>query len=248
MRSYREELMRRSLAFFHKGKIAQADQAAAEAVLIFPDDGELWQLHGLLRQRLGDHDRACSALETAGLLVPLSPAAQCALADCHARAGRKELARELYRNLVRVRSCPTSLLASVASGLGGIGDDAAALDVYHELAQREPNRHDALFGVAYHMRLIGHAPEEILPVIDRAQNIAPEITVYRVLKASLLAQLGRFDEACEALRDAKPRALGCSGCLRRVMTFLDGGRTDEFLETFREHADRISGCRQDELP
>lgn len=244
MRSARD-LLQCCLGFFQRGRVDEASRLAQEAVQAFPDDGELWQLHGLLRQRAGDFDAACDALETAGLLVPLNPAAQCALADCHARAGRRELARDLYKALARNRSCPTCLLPAVASGLGGTGDASTALEVCQELARREPGQHEAYFGMAYYMRQLGYRVETILPVVTRAHELAPENPVYRVLLASLLAQSGRYEEACVHLRDVRPTAVRCAGCLRRIMAILDQGGAADALEHFRTYVRSNEGLQRE---
>ncbi len=232
------ELIQRCLTFFHGGWIAEAARLATEAVQAFPDDGDLWQLHGLLLQRQGDFKGACDALETASLLVPLTPAAQCALADCHARAGRRELARQLYLALAEDASCPTALLLSVASGLYGTGDASAALDVCLEITRREPDHHEAYFGIAYYMRRVGHEAAEILPMVARAHELSPKHPVYRVVMASFLAQVGRFDEACSLLRGVRPGTIRCGGCLRRIMAILDRGGAEDVLTDFRAHVAR----------
>jgi Flp pilus assembly protein TadD len=225
--------MQRCLDLFHLGRIGEAAQVAREAVRAFPDDGELWQLHGLLGQHQGDIEGACAALETAGLLVPLNPAAQCALADCHARAGRRELARELYRALAGNRSCPTALLPAVASGLGCLGDAPAALDVCRELARRKPYHHEAYFGMAYYTRQAGGEAAEVFPLVARAHELSPKHPVYRVVMACFLARSGRYDEACALLRGVRPEAVRCEGCVRRIMDILDRGGAEDVVADFR---------------
>jgi tetratricopeptide (TPR) repeat protein len=236
-----QDLMQRCLELFHRDRIAEADRLARELTRAFPDDGEFWQLHGLFRQREGDFDGACDALETASMLVPLSPAAQCALADCHARAGRRDLAKQLYLALADNRSCPTAILSSVASGLGCTGDAEAALEVCRELTLREPDHHEAYFGMAYYMRQLGRESGEILPLIARAHELSPEHPVYRVVMASLLAQLGNFEEACMLLRGVGPAAVTCGGCLHRIMAILDRGGAQDALRDLLIQVARSEG-------
>jgi tetratricopeptide repeat protein len=114
------------------GKLAEAVRLAERAVECHPEDGDLWQFLGQVRHRLGKLAGAQSALETASLLVPLEPPARRALADCYARTGHPSSAADLYRDA----RCPTDLLPSVASGLGGLGEYGAALEVCRELIRR----------------------------------------------------------------------------------------------------------------
>ncbi|WP_165227852.1 tetratricopeptide repeat protein [Aquisphaera insulae] len=240
----RWDLKVRCLGHFHRGEVFEADRVATHAVEQHPDDGELWQIHGLICARLGDFEAACDALETAAVLVPLNPAAQCALAECHARAGRVDLARGLYRGLVRRPDCPTGLLPSAASGLGRIGDNESALEACHALARRDGRRHEAFFGIAYYMRLIGHDALEILPAAARAHELAPDCPSYRTLYASLLSQVGREGQARELLRGLRPDSVRCAGCLRRIMAILSrGDRADAAaLQSFQVQAARLAGA------
>lgn len=227
-----QDLWDRCLELFNQGRIDEADRLASESVRAFPDDGLHWQMHGLLRQRVGDFAGACEALETASLLVPLEPAAQCALADCHAKAGRIELAQDLYRALAESGRCPTALLPSVSSGLNNVGDSRTALEVCRELIRRDPSRHEAYFGVAYAMRKLGHSSESILPTMLRAHELAPESPVYRIVLASLLAQVGHHDEAYDLLRDVRPDSVRCPCCVRRIMAIFQRAGDAQRLAAF----------------
>ena len=223
------DVLGRCLELFHQGLIAEADRLAGEGLESSPDDGDLWQMHGLLRQCLGDFTGARSSLETASLLVPLSPSARCALADCYARTGQTALARDLYRHLTGDDRIPSELLAAVASGLGGLGDDEAALGVCRDLVRRDPTRHEAHFGVAYYLRRLGHPAEAALPAVALAHELAPGVPLYRVVLASLLAQAGEHEEAYDLLRGVDPRSVGCRCCLHRMMSvFLRAGDLARF--------------------
>lgn len=208
----------RCLELFQQGLIAEADRLASEGLDSDPDNGALWQFHGLLRQRQGDIDGARTALETASLLVPLSPSGRCALADCYARTGKRELARDLYVHLANDIRTPPELLPAAASGLGGLGESEAALDVCRELIRRDPSRHEAHFGVAYYLRRLGHPLEAAVPPVSRAHQLAPNVPLYRIVLASLMTKLGDHEEAYDLLRGVDPQSVGCRCCLTRMMT------------------------------
>ena len=155
-------------------------------------------------------DGAREALETASLLVPLDPASQCALAECYARGGRRELARDLYRDLARNGRSPTALLPAVASGLGTVGDDETALQVCRELARRELSGHEVLFGTAYYMRRLAYPAESVIPVVRRAHNSHPGPPSI----ACCLTCRGRgdYDEAADVIRGIPPESVHCRCC------------------------------------
>jgi pentatricopeptide repeat protein len=153
----------------------------------------------------------------ASVLIPLNPGAECALAECYAKAGQTERARDLYRDLAKSSRCPAALLPAIASGLGSVGDNESALEVCRELSRREPMQHEACFGTAFYMRRLAYPVEMIIPVVTRAHELAPHLIHYRVLLASLLASIGEYQEASDLLRHVPPDSVRCRSCLRRMM-------------------------------
>lgn len=204
------------------GRLSEASERVERAIESDPDDGDCWILRAHIRHGMGDFEAARDSLETAESLVPLGPASFCALADCYARTGRPDLARALYRDLAVDPASPLSLLSAIAAGLGGLGDDGPALATCLDLARREPSNHQAHFAVAFYLRRLGRSPQEMLPAVARACELAPEVSLYRVSYASLLDHLGRGDEARELLRDLDPGSVGCGCCLNRVRAILLG--------------------------
>jgi tetratricopeptide (TPR) repeat protein len=219
------------------GRIAEAVELAGRAIRSYPEDGRLWQLCGLLRHRLGDIQGACSALETASLLVPLEPAPRCALAECYARTGHAELAIDLFRELAGDERCPTTLLAAVAAGLGGLGEHHDALEACREIIRRDPEHHQAYFGVAFYLRRIGRPPRAVLPAVLQAHELAPDIPLYRITLAALYDHLGRREEAYDLLCDVDPGVVRCCCCLQRAMAIFRHQGDDERFEAFRARID-----------
>lgn len=228
----------RCLELYRRGQSARAGDLARAALADDPEDGTLWQLDGLVRRDGGDFAGALASLETASLLVPLSPAARCGLAECYARLGRPELAGGLYRHLATDPTTPTGLLPAVASGLGSIRDDEAALAVCRTLSRREPGHHQALFATAFYMKRLGYPAEVIVPVVAAAHELAPAFAPYRVLLASLLAALGRADEAYDVSREVSPDSTRCACCLAKMMTIFRAAGDDARADACRERARR----------
>lgn len=221
------------------GRIDEASEMAERAVQGDPEDGRFWQFLGLLRHRQGNYPGACAALETASLLVPLEPSSRCALAECHARAGRKGLACDLYRQLGRDERCPTTLLAAVAAGLGSLGENEAALAACRKIVRRDPEQHHAHFGVAFYLRRLGRPLPSVITAVARAHELAPQVSLYRVSLAVLLDHSGQREEACDLLRDVDPTAMQCRSCLRRAMAIFQEAGDWERFEAFRTQTDSL---------
>ena len=219
-----QDLWNRCIELAGAGRLADAEEQVARLLRENPEDGHAWQSAGLLRHRMGDSEGGRDALETAGLLIPLSPMARLALAECLARTGHSELAGNLYRDLATDGGCPDALLPAVAAGLGQIGEYGAALGACIELVRRSPGLAEAHFGVAFYLRRLGRPVDVVLPVVARAHELAPDVPLYRISLATLLDHVGRRDEAREILRDLDLDAVSCRGCLRRMSTiFREGG-------------------------
>ncbi|WP_435016132.1 tetratricopeptide repeat protein [Tundrisphaera sp. TA3] len=217
----------RCLELARHGRYEDAADLAGVAVLDEPSDGQLWQLCGLLRHKLGRMPGALEALETASALVPLAPASRCALAECYARSGHDGLACEIYCALSRDRACPTDLLPNIASGLGSMGEDEEALNTCLELLRRDPNYHQAHYGVAFYLRRMGRPPRAMLPMVARAHEIAPEVALYRITLACLHHDLGNGREAYDLLRDVDPSAYHCRCCVERAAKIFRNHGDDE---------------------
>ncbi|WP_422925688.1 tetratricopeptide repeat protein [Singulisphaera sp. PoT] len=217
------DLVQQCLALTQRDRFEEAVQLAESFVQQDQDDGHLWQLLGLLRHRARDMEGAREALETSSMLVPLEPAARCALADCYARTGYRELAVDIYNDLAADMMCPLELLGAVASGLGSLGQNEYALEVCRTLVRREPNSPEGHFGIAFYLRRMGASIAVALPAASKAQELAPHVPLYTVALASMFSHLGRNDEARELLRDLDPKSVTCRCCLQRMSAILHRG-------------------------
>jgi tetratricopeptide (TPR) repeat protein len=202
---------------FDEGDFATAAGLCRDALRDRPDDGDLWQLCGTAYWELGLAEDAQEALETASCLKPLSPIAQCALAEVYTRANQVESAKAICANLAQRDDCPVPLMPRVARGLGRLGEHSLALQVCERIVALRPFHHPALFGVAFYKSALGAPPEEILPYVRGAYELAPNVCSYRVSLASLLAMLGRCDEAYEVAREVPAEQVHCPNCVRRLV-------------------------------
>jgi len=212
-----EEYLSRAATYFEQSEFGAAAQAAAAGLKHEPDHGQLWLLQAAAEHQLANYDVARQAFEQAALLVPLNPETQCTLADCYARTGRAEQARQLLAFLADDAQLPAEVLPRVAAGFGQIGDLDRALNVCRMAAERDPQESAPFFGAAYYLRRLGYPAAAILPWARRAFELEPDVSLYRTSLALLLAECGGRDEAYELLRELPVEQCGCPCRLRRMM-------------------------------
>jgi tetratricopeptide (TPR) repeat protein len=228
------ELFRIGLALLKQGEFRQASELATSAVIDFPDDGNLWELRGVSEHHLGNHSAGQSALETASLLQPLDVGARYCLAGCYAATGSRELAVFLFQMVAEDPRAPLWLLTNISSRLGQMNEHEAALGVCRLILLRDDNRPEAHFGVAFYLRRLGAPVEVVAESAARAQELAPDVPLYRVVLASLLQELGQIEDAYDLLRQLAPESVGCPCSLRRMMRVFDAVSDHE----------RIKACAQ----
>jgi Flp pilus assembly protein TadD len=212
-----DDVLARAARLLERGQFADAAQAARDGLEIDPDQGRLWLVRAEAEFRLANYDLARQSLEEAALLVPLDVSTQCRLADCYARTGDTAHARQLLLFLVDDAGCPSDSLPHVAAGFGQLGDFEQALAVCRLATERNPAEAAPHFGAAYYLRRLGYPAAAIVPSATRAFELEPEVSLYRVSLALLLAESGRREEAYDLLRDLPAERCGCTCRLRRVM-------------------------------
>lgn len=212
------EIFRAGLTLLQQGEVRRAADLAEEALEDFPDDGPLWELLGVAEQRDGRHVAAREALETASLLKPLDIGARFCLAEAFAATELPDLAIFVYRMVSDDLRTPIWLLPRVASQLGQMQAYEDALHVCRTILSRDATRHEAHFGVGFYLRRLNGDRTEILSAINRAHELAPRVSLYRVVLASLLQETGQHEEAYDLLRNLPPELIGCPESLRRMMT------------------------------
>jgi tetratricopeptide (TPR) repeat protein len=180
-------------------KFPEAADAARAGLGHRPEDGRLWQVLGVALWANKDAGLALDVLETATTLAPLRPVARRALADCYVQAGKKELAVLVYRHLIDAGDCPSALLPGVAAALNSLGEYLLALTACRTLADREPEHHQAFFGIAYYLSRLGAPPCAVVAPLAMAMDLAPGVLHYRLNLAFAWADLGNFVKARDLL-------------------------------------------------
>jgi tetratricopeptide (TPR) repeat protein len=217
MKSATEEFLA-GVSLLKHGFLRDAADVAEDALEVYPDDGPLWELLGVACQRDARHMEAREALETASLLKPLDTGARFCLAEAYAATGLYDMAVFVFRMVSDDPQTPTWLLPRIASHLGQMQEHADALEVCQLILKRDDARHDAHFGVGFYLRRMGAPVTQVLTSIMRAHELAPEVSLYRVVAASLLEEQGQHEDAYDLLRGLSPETIQCPESLRRMMT------------------------------
>lgn len=219
-----------------------AEQATADA----PWDGRLWELLGLARKKLRDTEGARRCLETANSLVPLSVAAQCALADCYLSEGHKDAARVILTHVASSTHCPTQNLAELAAGLGRVGEFELALKSCRVASEREPDRDEPLYGMAYYMRRLRYPTEMIAAVVAQAHWLDPASMIYRLALATLYVELNRPNDAHLLVRGVCVDHLKCRNCLTKLERLFERVGNEEQRELCAARLQELDDQHEDQ--
>lgn len=206
------------------GRLHQTVLITDAALKKYPDEGRIWELKGLAHRALGEAKPAMQALETATLLVPLRPAARCALADCYAYAGHGRLAHDMYLALADDSQTPPELWLPIATGFDFVGAPALALSVCRWAIQWDPDSPQAWHDFGCYLGRCGYAPRLVLNCARRAVSLDPKTGRWRIGLVSLLYQAGHADEAHAAARKLTDLQIAdaiCPCCLLRVAEVFD---------------------------
>jgi len=198
------------------GRGEHALELATETLRHQPEDGHLLALRGLAFRTIGRLADAQEDLESAACLIPLPPAAACALGECYLSQSKVELAKLVFRHLASRADLPFELLAPLARGLGRLKEFELALTVCRQAAARAPDADEPLFAMAYFMRRLARPSEVILPVMQQALRLAPDSQTYRLALASLCAEMRDLETARQVLARIAIESVSCVSCLNRM--------------------------------
>ncbi|GIW81956.1 MAG: hypothetical protein KatS3mg105_3763 [Gemmatales bacterium] len=219
-----DQFYRRIVQLYQQGRIDVAAQTLEAALDDDNTNGPLWELMGVLHAARRRFPQAIGALETATTLVPLTPLGQCVLANCYARTGHPDIAHQIYTYLLSHSDLPGELFPAIAKGFGHLGDPAMALEACRRAAEREIDRGESLFGMAYYMSRLHYPAEWIISVLRQAVQLDPNCFQYRIALAALLQKQNQLLEAYEVLARLSCddlRAVDCVPCLARMRTVFE---------------------------
>jgi Flp pilus assembly protein TadD len=209
-----------AIGLYERGFVRAALGTLSRGTEQFPDAARLWEMQGILLHREEDFVGAEFALETATMLAPLSMAGEYALAACYVQTGHLSAAGSIYEHLLNRRHVPTARLAELAAGLAKCGMLHQALIVCRQAAELEPDSDEAIYGMAHYMSRLSYPAEQVIPLLQKAVDLAPHEALYRLALVGWLARTGCFRQAHHHLKAITPerlQAIECSCCLNRLM-------------------------------
>ena len=202
-------------------ELDEVQQVLDTALILYPEDGRLLELQGRVWHCQSRWGSARRAFELAATLVPLSLAAQLAMADSYRRSDQREDALTILSYLASRDDLPAAVLPNVASGLGCIGENQMALEICREAARREPDEDEPLYGMAFYMNRLDYPVECMLPLLQKTVSLEPESQLYRLSLAAMSGRAGDWDEAYESACHVAPGAVHCGNCLQLLATIHD---------------------------
>ncbi|MFI4875469.1 MAG: hypothetical protein ACIALR_09035, partial [Blastopirellula sp. JB062] len=171
---------------------------------------------GQIHFDLGDLAAAARALETAAILIPLSAAAQCRLAECYLRTQRPGLATCIYQHLAEIKNLEEASAVDVVRGLLRVDLIGEGVDLGLRSLRRFRNNHRLLMLVADGLERSGLGPQASLPLLQQAERLQPKNLHYQIAVMKRLVEAGRRLDAVRRLRVIEIETLDCVASLQRL--------------------------------
>ncbi|UUO05454.1 hypothetical protein M4951_18990 [Blastopirellula sp. J2-11] len=183
-------------------------------------DGRCWQLAGQIQFRLGELAAAARMLETAAILIPLSAAAQCRLAECYLRTQRPDLAACIYAHLAEIENLDEVSAVDAVRGLLRVDAIGDGVDLGLRSLRRFRENHRLLVLVADGLERSGLGPQAALPLLLQAERLQPKNLQYKIAVIKRLVEAGRRLDAVRRLRVIEVESLDCVASLQRLRLLL----------------------------
>jgi len=183
------------------------DELAAAVRLDLRNAGYRLDLAALLEQ-MDDLERADSVYRYAERVLPYDWAVKFAYGDFLSRHRRYPEAVSAYRRAEELGPASAVSLRNIGRCYWEIDDAERAIFALRRSVELQPFNPGLKYDLAAMLRASGR-PHEALELLDRAIRILPGIWRARVLKASILGELGRYAEARRLFESAE--TLGADG-------------------------------------
>ena len=218
------------------------------------DSGYAWELLGLIYHDRGEFLRATDALERASLLIRVRIEARIALAAAYGALQRKQLACELYLELVFGQQLDPGRMLHIAAGLEAIDEPRLAMEVCRRAERQVEQIADdgcveaqIHYDMGFYAARAGFPPHISEALTRRAVELEPGNVHFRAGLVSLLIRLDRFEEAFDAvaaLTAEKIREINCVCCLERIGNLLRSFGASERAMLCRQQLARLQDLRE----
>ncbi|QDU95477.1 tetratricopeptide repeat protein [Lignipirellula cremea] len=236
---------------WHAGDLDRALHISYTALSKDEDNGRLWELRGLIHRDRGEPHQCADAIERASLLTPLQPLARVCLAEAYGQLNRRELARDLYRELFHASDMTVALLLQTAVGLDAIDQPALAMRACQNAIELDPLASQPYYDMGYYAARCGRPPQVVESLARKAISLDPDRVSYRVGLAALMLKHERFEEAYEVvshISQEQIRSVRCRCCLVRLVSLFEQSGDATRAEQSRQQVDWLteediqSGC------
>lgn len=207
------------------GRLDDARQALATAIEAEPMIPQLWKAYAEVLADQGNVMEALRAVDRAAAIAPGYVDAWHDMAVLAMQLGELDLAEQALVNLSKVKPDHARLPSLRATLAQARGDHDAAVEGFSAVLGAKSNDRRALHNLAVSLREIDKR-EEALATIDEALRHRIDLPESYTLRAHLLAELGRYEEAVDQYRDVIarfPDFLDAHETFARLMPQLAGG-------------------------
>lgn len=235
--TFADELLHEAYDDFANGRLLDALESLQRCLTINPDSGRGWELLGLVFHGMRTWGEARIALEQASLRVPLTAAADCALADSYLAEGQRDWAKSQYKSLIGRRDVSATVLLATAAGFDHLGEPGSSVVACRRALAVDPGSAQSYFDLSYYLGRCGAPDSQIEANARYAINLAPDSIAYRIGLAGFLHTSGRSQEAADLLQPLTHHHVSqmcCQCCLIRLLGVFEAVGDEE----------RASWCRQ----
>jgi len=210
------------------------------------DHGGAWELRGLLEAKAGRPNLSVQYLERASILTSLEIWSARTLAIQYTAIGRKNDAAEVLHCLGISGRLETGMLRVVARDLLKLNRPELSAIVIWDAVKADPDNALLWHALSAIQSVLGESPETCLQSVERAIELAPSATEFRVTAATIMIRMDQIKEAYDTVRQVvTPQRvdLDCPCCLWRLICI---------FESFDDHErmavcyDRLSGIEAGE--
>ncbi len=190
-------LAQQIVAQFEHGAYSDAEQAAAQARLEYPEDAELARLQGIALIQLNRHDDAYRVLEQAERLAPQNIEVQCNLGSAQLNRGDADGAIERLRAALRMAPGHPAVLLALGNALMAAARYQHARESYAMATHGAPEHPGLRLNLAAAEMELGNVDRAQLHT-DEALALHPRFDAAYALRGRILQALGKPGEASDA--------------------------------------------------
>src|SRR5262249_45890611 len=145
------------------------------------------------------------------------------LAQCEARLGRQESARSAYENAVELAPTNVTALCGLGASALGMDDPAAAARAYRQALAADGSCACACAGLGKVLRACGQY-RAALHYAERALEVDPGLAEAHDVRAAILLDLGRAEEALRAFQRVYEisGSFAARSCVAFVSNYVEG--------------------------